>query len=293
MENKATEHSSYRRALEASLRVVFRLEDVLPDGAELDRSLRFLPESLAQVESLTFLAPAERLALNQLRGHSYLRLFGVVEEFILPFVADHARRRFGYDDYETRALLQFAAEEAKHIHLFKRFAERFERAFGDHHQVIGPASGIAEAVLSHHPIGVGLMTLQIEWMTQRHYIESVKDATGVDPLIKRLLHHHWLEEAQHARLDTLIVEGLTAHSSRAEVSRGLADYARIASILAEGLSAQVKHDLAALEQTIERDLSADERRAVLMQQEHAYHYTFVETGVSHPRFAATYAQLAA
>ena len=285
--------NDYQRALEASQRVAFRIEDVLPDGAELDRSRPFLPESLAQVESLTFLAPAERLALNQLRGHSYLRLFGVVEEFILPFVADHARARLGRDDYETRALLQFAAEEAKHIQLFKRFAERFERTFGDHHEVIGPASGIAEAVLSHHPIGVGLMTLQIEWMTQRHYVDAVKNATGLDPLFTSLLHHHWLEEAQHARLDTLIVEDLAAHGTRAERARGLADYQRVAGILGEGLSTQAEHDLTALERIIERDLSEAERRALLEQQRRAYHHTFVETGVSHPRFAATYAQLAA
>ena len=285
--------NDYQRTLEAALRVGFRIEDVLPDEAELDRSLPFLPESLAQVEGLTFLSASERRALNQIRGHSYLRLFGIVEEFILPFVADHARARFGADDYETRALLQFAAEEAKHIHLFKRFAERFERAFGSGHEVIGPASGIADAVLSHHPLGVALMILQIEWLTQRHYVDSVRDSAALDPLFKSLLHHHWLEEAQHARLDTLIVESLAERSSRAEIARGVADYQRIAELLAEGLRTQVSLDLAALERLTERALTPRERAAALEQQAEAYHYTFVESGVTHPRFAATYSQLTA
>ncbi|MEX0804382.1 MAG: hypothetical protein WD688_13860 [Candidatus Binatia bacterium] len=47
-------------------------------------------------------------------------MFGLVEEFILPYVVDHARPQLSGDDYRVRVLLQFAGEEAKHIHLFKR-----------------------------------------------------------------------------------------------------------------------------------------------------------------------------
>jgi hypothetical protein len=50
-------------------------------------------------------------------------MFGLVEEFILPYVVDHARPQLSGDDYRVRALLGFAGEEAKHIHLFKRFRE--------------------------------------------------------------------------------------------------------------------------------------------------------------------------
>ena len=49
-------------------------------------------------------------------------MFGLVEEFILPFAVDHAQAQLLGDDYQVRALLQFAGEEAKHIHLFKTFA---------------------------------------------------------------------------------------------------------------------------------------------------------------------------
>ena len=31
------------------------------------------------------------MTLNQIRGHEYLAMFGLVEEFILPYVVDHAR----------------------------------------------------------------------------------------------------------------------------------------------------------------------------------------------------------
>ena len=49
------------------------------------------------------------------------RIFGIVEEFILPFLLDHARPHLLGDDWRVRAILNFASEEAKHIHLFKRF----------------------------------------------------------------------------------------------------------------------------------------------------------------------------
>ena len=277
----------YQKALDASLRVSWRIEDVLPDGAHfyLDRS--FLPESLAQVERVPFLDPAERRWLNQIRGHSYLQLFGLVEEFILPFVGDYARSRFGSEDYEVRALLQFTGEEAKHIHLFKLFAERFAQDFGRSCPTIGPANEIRDVVLAHHPLGVALYILQIEWLTQRHYVDSVQDDRALDPLFRSLLKHHWLEESQHARLDTLIVEALADGYSRAEIARGIEDYERIGALLGEGLFQQVELDLDALEAMREASFSASEREALRQAQRAAYYYTFKACAADHPRFNET------
>src|SRR5262249_28790535 len=156
----------------------------------------FLPESLARVEPLTFLSRGERLALNQIRGLGYLYTFGLVEEFILPFVLDHARPQLHGDAYAVRALLGFASEEAKHIHLFRCFRDEFEQGFGSRCEEIGPPDAVAKAVLGHQPLAVALTTLQIEWMTQKHWIEAVRDDQHLDPQFKNLLKHHWMEEAQ-------------------------------------------------------------------------------------------------
>ncbi len=285
------QRTSYRNALENSLRVGFRIEDVLPEGARLDLDRRFLPDALAGVEALGFLDDAERRALNHVRGHSYLRIFGLVEEFILPFVVDHARTRLDEDDFVVRALLQFASEEAKHIHLFRSFAARFEEDFGASCPVIGPASQIAEAVLAHDPLGVGLVTLHIEWMTQRHYLESVHDG-AIDPLVKSLLTHHYVEEVQHAHLDGLIVDELAARATPADVRRGVEDYHRIVALLDDGLMSQVDLDLGAFEARIGRELPEAERRAVREAQRASYRRTFLESGSTHPRFLETYGRLA-
>src|SRR5262249_40901624 len=112
---------TYQSTLASSEAIHWRIEDIVGGDKRLDFSKPFMPETLARVEPLTFLTSEEKLTLNQIRGNAYLCIFGLVEEFILPFVVDHARPRLQGDDYRTRALLQFAGEEAKHIQLFKRF----------------------------------------------------------------------------------------------------------------------------------------------------------------------------
>ena len=183
---------SYQAALAASQKVNWQVEDIIGGDKRLDFSKPFMPESLARVELLDFLTAEEKRTLNQIRGNSYLSIFVVVEEFILPFLMDHARPLLFGDDYRVRALLQFAGEEAKHIHLLKRFREEFEAGFPVKFEVICPAEAIGKAVLAHDPLAVALAILQIEWMTQRHYLEGVKDNQDLDPQFKSLLKHHWI-----------------------------------------------------------------------------------------------------
>jgi len=133
----------YRETIAAAQRINWAIEDIIGGDKKLDFTKRFMPESLARVEQISFLNDDERRILNQIRGHSYLAIFGLVEEFILPFVLDHVRPSLDQDDYRVRAFLQFASEEAKHIHLFKKFSEEFHANFGTECKVIGPPSEIA------------------------------------------------------------------------------------------------------------------------------------------------------
>jgi hypothetical protein len=118
---------SYADSLASAEKINWKLDDVLAPGEGFDYGRPFLPESLARASGFDFLSTDEALVLNQIRGHAYLSMFGLIEECILPFVLDHARPHLDDDDWRTRALLQFAGEEAKHIQLFKRFKETFER----------------------------------------------------------------------------------------------------------------------------------------------------------------------
>lgn len=282
---------TYEAVLAASERIHWRVEDLIGGDARLDFSRPFMPESLARVEELAFLTADERRVLNQIRAHGYLYVFGLVEEFILPFVLDHARLQLQADDHRVRALLCFAAEEAKHIHLFKRFRSAFADGFGTRCDVIGPPQEIARAVLAHHPLGVALVVLQIEWMTQQHYVESVRDDAKLDPCFTSLLRHHWMEEAQHAKLDTLMVEALAAACSPAEIERAFADYQKIGALLDGGLATQVELDLDAFTRASGRSLHGAERDAFLTVQRQATRFTFLGSGMRHPNFLATVGEL--
>ena len=284
-------HYTYQAVLAASERIHWRVEDLIGGNKRLDFGKPFMPESLARVQPLAFLTAQEQLALNQIRGHGYLYIFGLVEEFILPFVLDQARPQLQADDYCVRALLGFAGEEAKHIHLFKRFREEFEAGFGTRCEAIGPAHAIARAVLSHHPLAVALVILQIEWMTQRHYLESIRDNQDLDPQFKSLLCHHWMEEAQHAKLDTLMVEALAQVCRGDEVDAAIDGYVKIGGLLDGGLQKQVELDLDSFERRTGRMLAAAERAEFLAVQRQATRWTFLGSGMTHTNFLATLGML--
>lgn len=275
---------NYQQVLANSERVNWRVEDIIGGNKRLDFGRPFMPESLARVRPLTFLSPNEQLVMNQIRGHGYLYLFSVVEEFIVPFVLDHARSRLNGDDARTRALLHFADEEAKHIQLFNRFREEFNAGFGTPCDVIGPGEAIAGAVLNHGPLAVALVILHIEWLTQTHFLESVRDDQTLDPQFKSLLKNHWLEEAQHAQLDTLMVETLVEAAGEEEIVTALDEYEEILRFIDGGLAQQVELDAVSFGRATGRELSKGERERIASVQQAATRWTFIGSGLDHQLF---------
>jgi hypothetical protein len=276
---------NYEATLASSLRAQWQLDDVLRHDQELDFSRNFMPESLARTAELEQLSPFEQRILNQISAHQYLSIFGVVEEFILPFLLDHARPSFREDDWRIRAILNFAGEEAKHIHLFKRFHQAFVRGFPVECQVIGPSEAIGAEILKHDPLAVGLVILMIEWMTQQHYLGSIRDDHELDPLFKSLMKHHWMEEAQHAKLDTLIVDALAERRSEEEIQKAIDEFFEIGAFLDAGFQTQAGFNLDALELAIGRKL--EDREAILDQQHQAARWTYIGSGMVHQRFKTT------
>src|SRR6476659_4714992 len=273
---------TYEAVLASSLRGQWKLDDVLRADQELDFSRNMMPESLACTASVPGLSDDERRTLNQIVAHQYLHLFGMVEEFILPFVLDHARPMLHEDDIRVRALLNFASEEAKHIHLFKRFCEAFTRGFPIECKMVGPRETLSALILNRHPLAVGLIILMIEWMTQEHYVGSIRDDGDLDPLFKSLMKHHWMEEAQHAKLDTLIVDALAEGRTEEQIDQAIDEFFEIGGFLDDGLKTQAGFNLDALEQAIGRKL--ENRAEIIAQQHQAGRWTYIGSGIVHERF---------
>lgn len=276
---------TYQATLASSLRAQWQLDDVLKPDQDLDFSRSFMPESLARTAAVTQLNRDEQRILNHISAHQYLSIFGVVEEFILPFVVDHARPHLSGDDWRIRAVLNFAAEEAKHIQLFKRFHEAFVRGFPVECQMIGPSEAIGAEILRHDPLAVGLVILMIEWMSQQHYLGSIRDDGDLDPLFKSLLKNHWMEEAQHAKLDTLIVDALGEGLSEEQIDKALDEFFEIGAFLDDGLAEQAGYNIDALEKVIGRKV--DDRAGLLAQQHQAARWTYIGSGMVHERFRET------
>jgi hypothetical protein len=282
---------SYDAALADALKVNWQVHEIIGGDKRLDFSKPFLPESFAQVKGLS-LSPREKLLLNQIRGNSYLYLFGFVEEFILPFVLDETRRLTpGGEPSEVLALAKFAEEEAKHIQLFHRFAQEFKAGFHTPCGVIGPAAEVAKVVLSHSRLGIALLILNLEWSTQAHYVDSVKDDQDLDPLFKSLLRHHWMEEAQHAKLDTLLVDKMAREGGDPAIAKAFDDFAALGGAIDGLLQQQVQLDIVSLEAAAGRKLSDKEKAEITAAQSRAYRHTFLASGLVTKNFLITCDQL--
>lgn len=276
---------TYEKVLASSLRAQWELDDVLGAEQELDFSRKFMPESLARTAAAPGLSADEQLTLNHISAYQYLYYFGVVEQFILPFVLDHARPILNQDDFRVRALINFASEEAKHVHLFRRFTEAFDRGFRVKCVMLGPPGKLQQKVLSHHPLAVGLIVLMIEWMTQAHYLGSIRSDEDLDPLFKSLLKHHWMEEAQHAKLDTLMVDALVEGRSERDIELVIDEFFQIAGYLDASLKKQAVLNLDALQRAIGRTVANPGQ--LVAQQYAAARWIYLGSAMTHPNFQAT------
>ena len=179
---------NYEAILASSLRAQWLLDDVLRADQELDFSRRFMPESLARTAALEALN-AERAAHPQPdQRHQYL-------EHLRPGRGVHpaVRARSCAAELLRRRLPRPRAAQLRRrgsqAHpsvpaLPRRLRARLPAAC----QVIGPAEAIGAEVLRHDPLAVGAASsCMIEWMTQQHYLDSVRDDGDLDPLFKSLM----------------------------------------------------------------------------------------------------------
>lgn len=280
---------SFASILSDAQRARWSLDEVAAAVHEMDFARPFLPERLVHAGCVDFLDEPGKLALNHIRAHSYLRLFALVERFILPFAMFHAAKAMRSSAERLLALMQFGEEEAKHITLFERFSEAFEFGFGSHCGIVGPADDVADAVLAEDPLSVCLLVLHIEWMTQEHYTASVRGEAKIDERFASLLRHHWMEEAQHARIDTLLLEEMIDEVAEHRRERALIGYLDLCDAVDGLLGHQVDLDLEALGHAV-GTLPGAARDRLRASQRASYQEVFLRSGIEHPRVQAIIAK---
>jgi hypothetical protein len=281
---------SYSNCLRNSLKVNWRIDEVLADR-RFDPARRWLPESLSAAAHVPMLDERERRELTHVELAAYAHLFGYVEEFIAPKVGALARdyaldQRVAFD-----ALTNFAAEEVKHMHLFRALRARIDQQLGFELERLDDEADTARFVLSKSDAAVLLFTTALEWLTQRHYLEAFRDDAAIDPLTQRVFRAHWSEEAQHAQLDHLETLRAFAPLTAAERERAFDEVIELLAAVDGLLARQSAHDVANLSRRLGRRFDAAEAGSIRDAVLRAKRWTFVLSGVTHPRFQELFAEV--
>jgi hypothetical protein len=199
-------------------------------------------------------------------------------------VLANAMRDVYGDETRLWSLLRFAEEEVKHQEMMRRACEQFAEGFGSHCELIAGREAVAQAVLSTSPLAALLLTSLIEWFVQLHYVEHVRDDQDLDPLFRDLLRYHWIDESRHAKLDALLIDEVATVLSDEDRDRAIDEVLDLGSAIDGLLAQQMGLDIEALERATSRDFAADERDQIRSAQQRAYRWTFLVSGLEHPKF---------
>jgi hypothetical protein len=281
---------SYSEVLQNSLKVAWTEGEVL-EGRDFDYSKRFLPNRLSGVDGIRCLNESEKLKLNQIMGNAYCHIFAYVEEYIVPQALEAAQRDVYGDETRLRTLLRFAEDESKHQELFRRSTALFEKGFGVKCGLIPGREDVARVVLSKSRLCSYLLTSMIEWFTQLHYVEHVRDRGELDGLFRDLVRYHWMDEAQHAKIDSLLIDEITREISEEDRETAVDELLELGGAVDGLLSQQADLDLESLEQAIGRILSEDEKEEIKRNTLRAYRWTFLVSGLEHPNFVQIVSEL--
>lgn len=277
-------HADYRKCLDASEQVSWALSSVVPPDSRLDFSKPFMPEAMFLAHGLDSLTSDEKLKLNQIFGRAYGYLFYFVEAYIVAATMEHARAELYGDEHALRALLRFTEEEVKHQQLFLKFGDLFERDFGSAVGLTDSPQEVASYILSKSPMAVLLVTLHLEIITQAHYVDAIKGHTGLDPLFVSLFKHHWLEEAQHAKLDVLELEKLRMGAATEQIETAIKEYVEILDAFGGLLARQAALDVTSLEAAMGKAFREETRTQIEHAQTRSYYRAFLWYGLTNSLF---------
>jgi hypothetical protein len=274
---------TYPTILAGSISRSWTVDDCFQER-DFDVSKPFLPERIAGTATIGCLDDDEKRLLNQIRAHSYCHVFAYVEEYIVPMVLANACRDVFGDEARLRSLLRFAEEEVKHQELLGRACEQIEAGLGVDVAGVPGREAVAEVVLATSPLTALLLTSMIEWFTQHHFVEHIRDTVEPDPLFRDILRFHWIDESRHARLDSLLIDEVASELGPEAREAAVDELLELGTAIDDLLGQQVELDLATLAAVTGRSFTAGELDELRAAQRRSYRWTFLVSGLEHPTF---------
>ena len=281
---------SYEECLHTSIKAAWKEEDILKNR-DFDYGKRFLPNRLAGVDEIACLDEREKLKLNQIIGNAYCHIFAYVEEFIVPQTLEAAQRDVYGEEARLRALIRFAEDETKHQQMFRRSMALFEKGFGTACGVIPGREDVARVVLGKSRLCSLLLTSMIEWFTQLHYVEHVRSDERLDGLFRDLIKYHWIDEATHAKLDSLLINEIVGPLSPGDREHAVEELLELGGAVDGLLSQQADLDIESLQRATGRTFAKHERLDIKTNIQRAYRWTFLVSGLTHPTFVKIVGEL--
>ena len=281
---QSTTQNPYARAVAASKRARWAIEQDVLKGRPLEQEHKYLPDALSLAHTLEFLSPDERRFMSQVQGRSYANIFGLVERFINAKVLELSRDHWLGDQTALEALVRFSDEELKHQEMFRRLEVMIGAGMPSGYRFIPKPNEVASAVLGSSTWAVLALTCHIELFTQAHYRQSIDPNPELSPLFKDVFLFHWKEESQHAILDELEWVRADKKLTPAERDRAVEDFIALVGAVDSLLQIQAAADASYfLELRAGRyDVRQIERlRAGVLR---AYRWQYIVSGAQHPRF---------
>lgn len=278
----------YPSIVATSEKVAWTVEEIFRDR-RFDVTKNIVPDSWVRTQHLAFLGEQAQRTLNHLRAFSYVHLFGNYEEFIPIHLTGLAQQDWHDDRAHLRALLRFGEEEMKHQQLFLRAEAVLEESCG---YTFGRyfnkerLTAFTQATLAYPPLPRSLILLALEWGSQRHYVDSVRDHTGEsgDPLYVDILKYHWIEENQHTKTGVLEIERLAADMRPEELRRAFDDIQGIGGLVDQTFVGQVEQEIATLQRVTDCKFTESERTVLAETLHQSMTAIWAEVAFTHPRF---------
>ena len=287
-----TRGMDYAGIVAASERMAWTVDEVFRRDRHFDASRPIVPAAWLGTRDLSFLSEEEQHILNHCRAFSYVHLLGNFEEFAPPHLGTILDEDWHDDRERLRALLRFGDEELKHQQLLRRAELELERSCG--HPFVryfdddkARVTALTAAILAHSPLPRFLMVLALEWGTQRHYVESIRDqaADHGDPLYVDVLKAHWVEEAQHTKSDALEIAHLARAMRQDELDLAFDHVLELGGLVDVAFAGQASAEIDTLRHVTGRTFSDGEATTLHETLYRSLGGIFAGVGLGHPQFA--------
>ena len=116
-------------------------------------------------------------------------------------------------------------------------------------------------------------------------------ALQLDPLFRDLVKYHWMDEAQHAKIDTLLIEEIVREIAEEDRETAVDELLELGGAVDGLLSQQADLDLESLAKALGRKFSKEETEEIKRNIHRAYRWTFLVSGLEHPNFVRIVSEL--